>query len=291
MNSSAVRHKETNLEFLVVLARAFGGAIIFSIPVLMTMEMWQLGFYISGWRLAIFTVLILPLLAGMSYFAGFEDAATVKDDILDTFVAYAVGFVASAVILLAFGVISFQMPLEEIVGKISLQAITASLGAVFTESSLNRGSGSNQDSAEERKRSSAYGGQLFLMVAGAVYLSMSVAPTEEMILISFKMSNWHTVALVILTLLITYGFSRACESVEDNDKSRKSDKTHTQSLSFWSVFLRRTVVSYSIALLISAAVMWIFGQIDGMNAETALKSVIVLAFPAALGAAAARLIL
>lgn len=285
MNSAATasKRKESNLEFLVILARAFGGAIVFSVPVLMTMEMWHLGFYINGWRLAVFTVLILPLLAGMSYFAGFEDAATIKDDILDTFVAYLVGFVASALILSAFGVINFQMPLGEIVGKISLQAITASLGAVFTESSLNR-SGAEFNQTEKRKRSSAYGGQIFLMVAGAVYLSMSVAPTEEMILISFKMTDWHTLALVFLTLFITYGFSRAGESANDNSDSKTPH-------SFWSIFLRRTVVSYAIALSVSAAVMWIFGQTDGMNLKTALQAIIVLAFPAALGAAAARLIL
>jgi hypothetical protein len=33
-----------NRVFLVGLGRAFGGALIFSLPMLMTMEMWWLGF-------------------------------------------------------------------------------------------------------------------------------------------------------------------------------------------------------------------------------------------------------
>ncbi|CAN7555305.1 DUF2391 family protein [Phenylobacterium sp. LjRoot225] len=34
------------------LARAVAGALIFSFPLLMTMEMWQLGFYMDRLRLA-----------------------------------------------------------------------------------------------------------------------------------------------------------------------------------------------------------------------------------------------
>ena len=40
--------------FLVALARAFAGALIFGLPLLMTMEMWALGFYMEPLRLALF---------------------------------------------------------------------------------------------------------------------------------------------------------------------------------------------------------------------------------------------
>ena len=35
------------LRFAVDLLRAFGGAMLFSLPMLMTMEMWWLGFYME----------------------------------------------------------------------------------------------------------------------------------------------------------------------------------------------------------------------------------------------------
>jgi hypothetical protein len=38
---------ETNELYAVSLARAFGGAVIFGIPLMMTMEMWSLGFSID----------------------------------------------------------------------------------------------------------------------------------------------------------------------------------------------------------------------------------------------------
>jgi hypothetical protein len=60
----------TTRSFLIGLGRAFGGAIFFSMPLLMTMEMWWLGFYMGRLRLALFMVAFLPVLVGLSHFSG-----------------------------------------------------------------------------------------------------------------------------------------------------------------------------------------------------------------------------
>jgi uncharacterized membrane protein len=62
-------------------------------------------------------------------------------------------------------------------------------------------------------------------------------------------------------------------------------------ISPWSEFLRLTVVAYALALLICLYVLWTFGRADGLALPELLIEVVVLGFPAALGAAAARLIL
>jgi uncharacterized membrane protein len=80
--------------FLIGLARAYAGAIIFSLPMLMTMEMWWLGFYIDPMRLALMLLLVIPLLIGLFHVAGFEDTFCWQDDSVDALVAYAVGFTA-----------------------------------------------------------------------------------------------------------------------------------------------------------------------------------------------------
>jgi putative integral membrane protein (TIGR02587 family) len=121
------------------------------------------------------------------------------------------------------------------------------------------------------------------MAVGAIFLSMSVAPTEEMILISYKMDDWHTLALAVITLLLTHAFVYAVEF-------RGHEKTISDK-SFGSVFLRYTTVGYAIALLISFYILWTFGSLDDMGLAEQLKSTIVLGFPAAIGAAASRLIL
>ncbi|MDQ3219842.1 MAG: TIGR02587 family membrane protein [Acidobacteriota bacterium] len=269
--------------FFVDLSRAFGGAILFSFPLLMTMEMWRLAFYMDGLRLALFTLLTIPLLIGLSYYDGFEQTNTVKDDVREAFIAYAVGFAASTLVLILFGVITPEMSANEIIGKISLQAVAAGFGAMLTQSLLVIDD-ETEKNAEKRKRSASYGGQLFLMVVGAMFLSLSVAPTEEMVLISYQMTYWHTAALAGVTLLMKYGFVYAA-------KFQGHHKVHAPDESFLSLFLRFTVVGYAIVLLISFYILWTFGSIDGLSFAEKLKATIVLGFPAAIGAAASRLIL
>lgn len=72
-----------NETYAVGLARAFGGAIIFAFPLLMTMEMWWLGLYMSRFRLVLFLVLSLPLLVGLSYFSGFQKTFRWRDDLME----------------------------------------------------------------------------------------------------------------------------------------------------------------------------------------------------------------
>jgi uncharacterized membrane protein len=47
-------------------ARGFGGAVLFSFPMLMTMEMWSLGVSVEPIRLMIFLLVHVVLLAGMA---------------------------------------------------------------------------------------------------------------------------------------------------------------------------------------------------------------------------------
>ena len=266
-------------KFFVGLARAFGGAIFFSLPLLMTMEMWWLGFYMDRIRLVIFMIVMIPLLIGLDHFAGFKETSTWRADIVDGMVAYGVGFIASAFILFLFDVISLDMPLREIIGKIALQAVPASFGAVLASSQL----GGKGDSKQERAEEAGYGTEVFFMAAGAVFLAFNVAPTEEMILIAYKMTPWHAIALATASLLLMHAFVYGVDF--------KGEETIPPGTPWWSIVLRFTFVGYAIALLVSAYVLWTFGRYEGEAIGMYIRQAIVLGFPASIGAAAARLIL
>jgi putative integral membrane protein (TIGR02587 family) len=274
-----------NRHFLIGLARAFGGALLFSFPILMTMEMWQIGFYIDRFRLALFIIAFIPLLFGLSYFDGFEETNGFIEDAVDVFVAYTVGFIASATILFIFNIINFSMPADEVIGKISIQAIVASIGALVAQSSLG-GNGDESESDEEKSKTKeprSYYGEIVLMMIGAIFLSMSIAPTEEMILIAFKMTYWQIVALAIGSLLMMHAFVYVVKF--------RGQETRPEDSSFTGVFLRFTVVGYAAVLMISLYLLWTFGRLDGMGISEIVQVAIVLSFPGALGAAASRLIL
>ncbi|HEU4883749.1 MAG TPA: TIGR02587 family membrane protein [Longimicrobium sp.] len=269
-------------KFFVGLARAFGGAVLFSLPLLMTMEMWWLGFYLDRVKLLLFMVLMIPVVVALDYFSGFEETASWREDLMDGMIAYGVGLVASVVILLLFGIVDFEQPLREVVGKVAIQSVPASFGAVLANSQL-AGNGDGDGAETRRKEEAGYGGKLFIMTAGAVFLAFNVAPTEEMILISFVMSSWHALALMAASLLMMHGFVYASEF-------RGSPRV-AHGTPMWSLFLRNTVVGYVIALAVSAYVLWTFGRLEHGVPHSYVMMTLVLGFPAALGAAAARLII
>jgi putative integral membrane protein (TIGR02587 family) len=265
--------------FLLALARAFAGALIFGLPLLMTMEMWALGFYMGPLRLALFLVVMFPLLVGLAYYAGFERSFSLRHLVLSACVAYAVAFVAAAAGLWLLAALRPGMSLGEVVGKISLQAIPASIGAMLARSQL----GEQEEQEEEERRRDTYFGELFLAMVGALFLAFNIAPTEEVVLIATMITSWHALALIGLSLAIMHAFVYALEF-------RGQTFLHP-GIAPWSEFLRVTVVAYLLALLICLYVLWSFGRSDGLASGELLIQAIVLGFPAAIGAAAARLIL
>jgi putative integral membrane protein (TIGR02587 family) len=203
----------------------------------------------------------------------------VWDDIADVLVAVAIAAAAAGLILWMFGIVTPEMPVREIVGKIAIQTFPGSLGAMLARSQF----GSKTDEERDEEARQSYGGELFVMVAGALFLSLNVAPTEEMAAIALSMQVWQEIALLLLTLFLMHGFVYAFEF----------GGTHRpqQHETFWSLFARFTVVGYVLVLGVSLYVLWTFGRTDDMALPEIMSMAIVLSFPGALGAAAARLIL
>jgi putative integral membrane protein (TIGR02587 family) len=271
-NSSAER------KYLIGIARASGGAILFALPMLMTMEMWSLAFYMSGLRLALLLAVLLPTLVALSHFIGFEPTFDVWDDALDALAAFAVGCATSALALLLFGVIGPATPPGELAAMVTLQAVPASLGALLAQSQFGEEAGDR-----ERNPPTGHGAELFTMGIGALFLAFNVAPTEEMILIAQKMSASHVLALAVASVAVMHAFVYGM--------AFRGQAPRTEGERFVSLFLRFTVAGYGIALLISGYRLWTFGRIDGGPLTQIIAMSVVLGSPAAIGAAAARLLL
>ena len=270
------REQSLNHSFGTDLAHDFGGAILFSFPLLMTMEMWWLGFYMERLRLALFLTLAFLMVLGLSYFEGREEA--LKIEVLDALVACAAGYTVAAVMLVLFGIIQPGMSADEIVGKISLHAVPSSIGAILARKQLGV-----EETEKEKRRQQGYWAKLFLMGVGAIFLAFQLAPTEEMVLIGHQMTGWHAAALAVVSLCVMQAFICSIE--------RGRRRSIFSAGFFWGVFLRFTIIGYALALLLSLYVLWTFGRLDGAATEEIVMAMNVLGFPAALGAAAARMIL
>lgn len=271
---------QANWKYVKGLGRVFAGAILFGLPLLMTMEMWWLGFYLEPSLLIQFVVVNFMILVGLARVSGFEPATEWTDDVMDAFSAYGVAAIWSFFILWLLGIIEFHQPPGEIAGKVALESIPSSFGAMLADKALG---GTDHESAEEERERATYAGQLFLMLAGALFLGFSVAPTEEMILIGFLMDPAQSMGLIVLSLILLHGIVYTV--------GFKGQEKPAGPSSFWSIFLRFTIPGYAIAALVALYLLWTFGRIEGTAAAQIVPTVVVLAFPGAVGAALARLVI
>ena len=80
------------------------------------------------------------------------------------------------------------------------------------------------------------------------------------------------------------------EKTREQDEKSAGQEARPENAGFGRTFLHFTVAGYGIALLVSLYVLWTFERTDGASIEVVAMMAVVLGFPAALGAATARLI-
>ncbi len=269
-------------QFYIGLGRAAGGSILFTVPLLMTMEMWWLGFYMDPLRLGLMLLVSVPVLSGLAYHSGFQKRLSIHGAVVDAMVALAVGAAVAAIILLSLAIINGASSVQEAVGKITVQAIPGAIGAVLASSQMGKSRDDDSDEGEtERER--GFWGELFLMMAGALFFAFNMAPTEEMVVIAHRMSALHSVLLVLVSIVTMHAFVYAVDF--------RGQHSRPEGHSWWAMFSRFTITGYVLALGVSYYCLWSFGRNDGDDPFMVLTQVIVLGFPASIGAAAARLII
>lgn len=270
---------DANRKYARSLGLGLGGALLFALPLLMTMEMWQLGFAMERSRLAILLLATLPVLVGLSYFAGFEPTFRWKDEILDALAAFAIGVALSASVLALFGALRLAHAPSETVGKIVLCAIPGAIGALLAGKQFAQ----REVAGDQAQRPSGYLAELFTMTVGALFLAFNVAPTEEVPLIAQQMGPFRSLLLVVISVFVLHWIVYQLGLPGEDLRRTQGGMVRA----FW-VF---SVPGYGLALLVSLYTLWTFGRLDGVSPHEAQAMAVVLAFPAALGCATARLVI
>lgn len=261
-------------------ARGVAGGLLVSMPLLATMEMWWLGFYLPPWKLILFLVVNYGILVVLEYYSGFQEHTSLPREAQDALSAYGIGFVVAAIVLYSFHVLRPGMALQEILGKIILESIPVSIGVSIAISQL----GQKNQQKQERKERSGFWGTQAIAAAGALYFGFNIAPTVEPLLLGLRIEWWHALILVFLSLLqvhaIVYGL--------DFQGGRKTK----DGTSWWRSVFENSVTTYLVALLVAAYLLWTFGRIGPETGfSAALHMIVVLGFVNSLGAAAGKIIL
>ncbi|MGY1634643.1 TIGR02587 family membrane protein [Geodermatophilus sp. SYSU D01186] len=256
------------------LGRAFAGALLFSMPLFMTMELWRLGLAVDRHRIALLLLSTVILVVGLARELGGASAQPGwRGCLVDSGVAFLMAALAATVVLSVLGAVSWWRDWRDALSVVTLETLPAAVGASYARSQLGQTSGESQRAG--------YVHELFLMTAGAVVFAANVAPTEEIVLLAAEAAPWHGLALVAVSLVLMHAFVYWV-GFRGQERAR-----HGPLHAFASL----TVVGYALALAVAAYLLWTLGRFDQTGWAALVMQSVVLALPASLGAAAARLIL
>src|SRR5215210_2194471 len=120
-------------------ARGIAGGLLFSLPLLYTMEMWWAGFNLHPLRLLLYVIATYILLIGYNYFGGLRHDTGWADVLIDSVEELGLGLLISAAMLLTLGRVTFYMPVSEFIGKIVIEAMTVAIGVSVGTAQLGGG--------------------------------------------------------------------------------------------------------------------------------------------------------
>jgi putative integral membrane protein (TIGR02587 family) len=117
---------------------------------------------------------------------------------------------------------------------------------------------------------------------GAVFVAIAIAPTDEVPTLASVMSARGLLVVLAASLVISYGIVFAAGFTKQKDRRQQQGILQQP--------MEETVMSYLVALLASAGMLWFFRRIgQGEPWTVTLSYIIVLGLPAAVGGAAGRL--
>lgn len=262
--------------------RAFAGAFLFGIPLLMTLEMWELGSYLPSGHLLAFIAFAFVANFGLAHVAGFRtEGRTISADLEESIEAVAVGGIASVIVLLVLNRIGAQQPLDATVGMVVVQTVPLSIGASVANL-VFEGRGDLEGLPQRgplREFLLDVGGTF----VGAIFIGFSIAPTEEPSILAAELTLPHTIGVVLFSLALAYVI--VFEAQFGFQKRRHRQKGIFQTP------VSETALSYLISLAVAFAALAAFGYFQGAPADAMIRQTLVLGLPTTIGGAAGRLVL
>ncbi len=264
--------------------RGITGGLLFSLPMLYTMELWWAGFIANSLQLIIYFIVGMFLLMVYNHYVGIRQDHSLLEGLEESIEEMGMALILTVFILWITGRLAPNMSLNEISGKIIVEAVTVAIGISVGKSQL--GSDSEENDDEEQKKRLKYPNilrSINIALCGAILIASNVAPTDEVMVIALEAQTFKLLIIALLSIgiggsvLYYINFTGAKEAV-------------MQPHNFGEI-VAGTIIMYAVALASSAFMLWFFGRFDGLSLYGMVAETVVLGFPAALGASAGRLLI
>jgi putative integral membrane protein (TIGR02587 family) len=270
--------------------RAVAGAFLFGAPLIYTQEVWLQGALAEPPHMLLALALTYAALVVLARTVGFRrrDDHTWGRALGDSAEALTIGLLVAGLSLLLLRRIDVSMSLDTVLGYIVLEAVACSIGVGIANGLLQQ-SATEQDAhghatgaSEHNAFWSATARDAGATVLGATVIALAIAPTDEIPLIAAALTPPWLLALMAISLLVSYIIVFEAEFVAQT--TRRQQRGPLQGP------LGETVFSYLLALITAALLLWFFGVLTPTAPWTQwLSYMIVLGLPATIGGAAGRL--
>lgn len=272
-------------ETLKQYGRSIAGGLLFAVAAIYTMEIWWQGYTTPPHVVLTTFVGALVVLAAYAHYAGMRDEKTIVSDVMEALESLALGFLITALLLKLIGQLPSEISWFEAISRIVMVGVNASIGVAVGSTQLGKDPDEQKDGESgeksEGQEKGSIGHEVVLSFLGAILISSSVAPTEEILMIGVQAKAWEALVISILSFGIALGVVSYT-----NFKGSSSDGSVFAGGPFGDA-----CVTYAVGLLASAALLWTAGRFGETGFSASLTMVVYLGLPGALGASAGRMLL
>lgn len=255
--------------------RGVAGGVLLGVPLLYTQETWLHGRSVSPLVILVGLAVVFGVNVALSYFVGFRPGRTHRP-MEDAVVGMGLSVLLSALLLVLLDRVSGETSSENVLGVVALTAIPVSIGFSIGVALAPR------TGAEKSEEIPSGGGDLLVAAGGALVFALNIAPTEEPILLAAELDIVRLVLLVVASLVLPYLMVFYAEF--GGREHRVASDGATQGP------VTETLLAYTVAFAVSAAMLAMFGRLDEVNGAATAR-VVTLAFPASIGAALGRMLI
>lgn len=271
--------------------RGFASGFLIGIPVVFTVDSWWLGDQTGPLDALVLVALAYALTLVAVYWIGFRRGKRQGwEYFADALEALAIAVFTLVIVFWSLGQIGSGQAISIIVGRIAVALAPVALGVAIANHLLARESSRSEPDKGDamalrrgRKRSRYQTLiEIGASLAGALFLCMAIVPTDDLSAIATEVPLGNLPFVIGLSLAVSYCVVFAA-GFTGEQKRRTSRGAFQDPVS-------ETVIAYAAALIVSLAILHLFGRLDADSGplETYSKT-ILLAFPASMAAAAGRL--
>ncbi|WP_412061022.1 DUF2391 family protein [Rubrivirga sp. IMCC45206] len=282
MPDSSPRDTRRVSDTLKEYGRGLVGGLIFAFAPLYTMEIWYQGFIAPPEMVLLAVGATYAVLVAYAFYAGLHTDRSLWSNMAEAFEAIALGFLVAAVVLVLIGQLSLDLSPGVFWARLTLEGLTSAIGVAIGSAQLGADpddTGDGQPGTEGGLRGFVH--QIAYTVLGATVIIAGVAPTEEVVVTGIEAPIWAILATAVFSLLLALAIVHALDF-------RGSGR---RGVVYAGGAIGDAVVTYAIAIVLSAILLWTTGRFDHVGLGAGLSMTVYLAWPASIGGAIGRLLL